>query len=114
MVPKKNKLIRGEDFALIHRTGRFFSHGRLRAKIAKNSLEETRIGISVGIKFSPLAVRRNKLKRQLRSVARKHLSGIRPGFDMVLMAEKGEQFPDQVELEKDFSNILEKSGLKIT
>lgn len=111
MISPENRLTKGKDFDYTHRTGRFFSGGSLRVKIAKNGLNKTRIGISVGLKFSLLATVRNKAKRLLREIAKKHLDEIKPGFDIIIMIKKEAVFPEYAKLEKDLSVILEKNRL---
>jgi ribonuclease P protein component len=81
----KNK----KDFELVHRYGRFFSFGNISLKIKKN-LDQTRFGISIGIKFSPKAVRRNLIKRRLREILRQIKNEVKPGFDIVVMVKKDE------------------------
>ncbi len=114
MLPYKNRLIKNENFALVHRYGRFFSFGNLILKVKKNDLGITRIGFSIGLNFSKKAVERNKIKRQLRAIAFQELNQIKPGFDIIVMVKKIEnKAVASAELEKNWKSALEKGKLII-
>jgi len=111
MLPRENRLIQKKDFEEIHRSGSFFSFGRLSLKTKKNNLNKTRIGFSIGIKFSPKAVERNKIKRQLREIARKDLGKLREGFDIIISVNSKEKNTPSEELEKNLNILFEKAKL---
>jgi ribonuclease P protein component len=111
MLPGENRLIQKKDFEEIHRSGSFFSFGRLSLKIKKNNLNRTRIGFSIGIKFSPKAVERNKLKRQLRELVRKELERLQKGFDIIISVNSKEKNVPSEELEKNLNAIFKKAKL---
>lgn len=111
MLKVKNRLILSKDFDSVHKLGRFFSFGQVFLKISKNDFLETRIGISIGIKFSKKAVDRNKAKRQLREIIKKQLDNLKPGFDVVIMLKKEKNPPIYSKLEQEIGEIFLKSGL---
>jgi len=111
MLPKENRLILGKDFDLVYKNGCFFSFGNVSLKISKNNLKKTRIGFSIGVKFSPRAVDRNRAKRCLREIIRKSLIEMKTGFDVVIMLKKKKHFPIYENLEQDLKKALIKGNL---
>ncbi|MDO9231219.1 MAG: ribonuclease P protein component [bacterium] len=112
MLPRKNRLLATKDFEAINRTGSFFSFGEVFLKVKRNNSEETRIGFSIGIKFSPKAVERNRLKRQLREIFRKYIKKIEKGLDIMVSLKKGGKKEFSInELERDVLAVLKKAKL---
>lgn len=87
MLLLKNRLKKGKDFNLAYKKGKSVFEEDLFIKFFRNGLTESRIGFSVGIKLSPKAVVRNKLKRQLRAVIRENMSKIKEGFDIIIIPQ---------------------------
>jgi len=90
MLPFNNRLFKKRDFAKVQRLGRFFNSDQISLKILENGLNEARIGIIVGKKFSVKAVERNSLKRRLSEIARQKIKDIEKGYDVVIMAKKSQ------------------------
>lgn len=112
MLPFKNRLVKRKDFEKIQRAGQFFSHGNIAVKFIKNDSEETRIGFSVGLKFSKLAIARNQAKRMLREIFRGYLKKISKGhdIDVIIRKREGEKIKNK-KIEEDVEIVLKKSGL---
>ena len=112
MLLHKNRLIKKEDFAQVYRGGKFFSCGDISVKVRQNGLDQTRVGVAVGLKFSKKAVERNRIKRQIREIFRKKIDGLEKGWDIVVMAKNspGSVLTSEV-IEKSADVILEKIGL---
>lgn len=89
MIPQNNRIKHKKDFEAACRYGKSIFYGKIILKAIKNDLPLTRVGLSVGLKYSPLAVRRNKLKRQLRAIFHGLLPEIRKGYDVVVIIQKG-------------------------
>jgi ribonuclease P protein component len=89
MLPKENRIRKDVNFRIICRQGRTFSNNGLVLKIKENRERFSRVGVSVGIKFSPKAVERNRIKRQIRAFFCQNLTKISPGWDMVVIMGKG-------------------------
>lgn len=87
MLPIDNRLIKKSDFEKVSKFGSFFSFGQILLKVTKNDLQKTKIGVSIGLKFSKKAVERNRIKRQIREIIRKKLKNIKRGMDIVVMAK---------------------------
>lgn len=112
MLPRENRLIKRKDFEEAHRKGKFFYSGNIAMRVLENELSLSRIGFSVGIKFSKKAVERNKIKRQLRDIFHKHLAEIRSGVDIIVMIKKEEkQAIDWKKLNFNVENALRKAKL---
>jgi ribonuclease P protein component len=105
MLPFNNRLVKKRDFAAVQRMGRFCNADQLSLKFLENGLDEARIGIIVGKKFSLKAVERNSLKRRLREIARQKIKQIKKGWDIVVMAKKSQK---GVKTSETLEVILEK------
>jgi ribonuclease P protein component len=114
MLPFRNRLVKRKDFEKIYKYGNFFCFGVIGIRTLKNELNNVRIGLSVGLKYSKKTVERNKAKRQIREIAKKNLTKIKTGFDMVVTIKKEENKKiNQKELEAMYLKALEKAGLII-
>lgn len=90
MLPFNNRLVKKRDFAKVQRMGRFCNDDQLSLKFLENGLNESRIGIIVGKKFSLKAVERNSLKRRLKEIARQEIKQVKKGWDIVIMAKQSQ------------------------
>jgi ribonuclease P protein component len=110
---KANRLQSRHDFRAVFREGirRHGSHLTLRAlqrqaePTAKQSrllARPTRIGISVSTKVSKRAVKRNRIKRQIRAAFRSLLPRISPGWLLVVIVK-----PSVVKAKCDYDQFLQ-------
>jgi ribonuclease P protein component len=107
MLEKKNRICLDKEFDRVFKTGQSFYGKVLGIKTATNGLENTRLGLLVGLKVSKKAVVRNKVKRQIRSIISQEIPNLKSGFDIVIIT-----FP--LILDKKFTEIkiLIKNGLE--
>jgi ribonuclease P protein component len=98
MLSLKNRLKKGKDFNAVYKKGQSAFFEGIFVKFLKNGEKESRIGLSVGRKFSKKAVARNRIKRQLRAISRESLENLKKGFDMIII-------PQKVEKEESYGKI---------
>ena len=112
MLSYKNRLIKRGDFKAVYRHGRPLFCAIIGLKVIKNSIGESRIGISIGIKFSKKAVERNRIKRQIREIFRKNIGKLKETVDIVVFVKKAEcSTINTKELEKMITEALSKGKL---
>ncbi|MFZ5982416.1 MAG: ribonuclease P protein component [Patescibacteria group bacterium] len=87
MLPLKNRLRKNKDFETVFRKGRGVSVGPVFLKFLENGLGVSRVGISVGLKFSTRAVKRALARRRLREIFHQQIAFILPGFDIVVVPQ---------------------------
>ena len=80
-------------------------------KALKNNLDVSRFAIAIGLKVSKKAVKRNRVKRQLREVLRLNLEKIKPGYDVMIVCLPAVLDKKYEELEKDVFNAFKKLEL---
>ena len=95
--PKKKRLISNSQFKAVIANGRRRSNGILMLYMAKNNLEYSRLGVSVG-KSQGNAVVRNRFKRLMREAFRQNQHQIPAGYDYVLMISP--KWPKKSNVEK--------------
>lgn len=121
MYPKANRLKKKRDIEIVFEHGRFVGGALCTAKVWKidpqqfpkrgYTVDDCKIAVVVGKKVSAFAVKRNRLKRQMREVVRLLLKDkkLRTGFFVVLMA-KPEMFGKEYsEIEKSVGEVLKKA-----
>ena len=112
MLPFKNRLVKRRDFENIQKKGMFFSQGNIAIKFVENGTRETRIGFSVGLRFSKLSVARNQAKRMLREMFRPKLRQLKRGFDIdVIIRKRDHEKIVPKKIQQDVEDVLQKGGL---
>jgi|SRR3989344_760723 len=84
MLSKIHRLRKNTDFKAVFTKGRFAEDQFVKIKFYKNSINLTRFGFVVGLKFSKKSSFRNSIKRRLRAAVRVLLKEIKPGHDIVI------------------------------
>ncbi len=113
MLPAKHRLTKQKDFERLFADGRGYYTKFLGIKKTANNLEISRFGVIVSNKISKKAVVRNKLKRQIRAIIRKHLNNILSGYDWAVVCLPPVLNLSFEELEKEVLFVLKKlKGLK--
>jgi ribonuclease P protein component len=110
MLALKNRLRKKVEFENVYKNGDFFSAGNLSLKCAKSEASFFRIGFVVGVKFSPKAIVRNKIKRQLREIFSQQTRLLKKKMDIVIMIKKQEKVTF-AGLQKDAEKLLKKAKL---
>lgn len=110
-MPKKIiRLSRDKDFNNVWKNGRSAFDKILGVKQAANNSAASRFGITVGLKVSPKAVERNRVKRLLRAAIKNNLEKIKPGLDIVVVAMPPARESGAKALEASLAALLKRSG----
>ncbi len=84
---RKFRLTRSSDFKRVRKQGKSYAHP-LVILIADQGLEDqVRIGVSAGRSVGN-AVKRNRVKRQMRASLSSMINHVQPGWDLVFLARK--------------------------
>ena len=111
MLSLKNRLKEGKDFNYVYKKGRSAFLEGMFVKFLENGRGVSRVGFSVGLKFSKKAVDRNKIKRLLRAIMRQETKNMKKGFDVIIVPQKIKEGETYGEIEEKVKNILKKAGL---
>lgn len=114
MLPYNSRLVRRKDVEKVYKLGRYSSAGNIGLKFLENNLNETRIGVVVGLKFSKRAVVRNTIKRKIREILRKNLDKINKGVDAVISIRPERTGQEKIEsrkIERDLAEAFQRAGL---
>ena len=105
---RERRLTRPRDFAALRSNGRAWS-GKLLVLVARpNSLETSRVGLSVSKRVGK-AVVRNLVKRRLRETVRR--VDLREGWDILLIARKGAGEADFHALDRSLRSLCKRARL---
>ena len=120
MLTKEYRLKHMKDFDILFREGRFVGGQFLTVKYwkvdpekyprRKYTVEDLKIGFVVGKKIHKSAVKRNRVKRQMREVIRLLLkeNKLKKGFNIAFVAKPDILGVDYTEIEKDILGVLGK------
>ena len=86
MLPAEYRLKKEEEIKTLFKKGRGVFDRFVGVKMKKNGLPNSRFVVVVGVKVHKRAIRRNRIRRQIRSVLFEHLSHITSGFDVGVIA----------------------------
>jgi len=112
MLPFKNRLTRRKDHERVQKLGNFISLDNIAIKTLENGLEETRVGIVVGLKYSKKSVERNQTKRVVSEIMRSEIKNLKKGLDIVIMARKREEEKTRnINFKKNIAEALQKGNL---
>ncbi|HKL17073.1 MAG TPA: ribonuclease P protein component [Patescibacteria group bacterium] len=111
MLSKKHRLIKNKDFRVLAKQGNSITNSYLVLKWRKNDLGYSRFGIVVSLKIDKRAARRNRIKRKIREIIRKHLANIKEGYDYLLISRQGIKSKDFNEIEISILRLLKKIDL---
>jgi ribonuclease P protein component len=111
MLKPQNRLRKKKDFDNVLKRGKGFYGSRISVKLAKNKLKSSRFAFVVSTKVSKSAVKRNRLRRQLREIIRLRLDQIKPGYDVVIMARPASLGLKFEELTKELVKRFKKASL---
>jgi ribonuclease P protein component len=87
-LPKAHRLKSYKDFQSVYESGNKYYSAHLILRALLDSPNQTRIGISISQKVSKLAVRRNRIKRQIRAILREFLPQMSQGWKIVVVVRR--------------------------
>jgi ribonuclease P protein component len=103
--PKAVRLLNRADFVKLNRSGKRYSGRHFVILLKQNSLENSRLGVTVSKKVGN-AVKRNRVKRLLREVFRLN-NGLFPrGCDIIIAAKHGAGDLDFPTVREEIGGIL--------
>jgi len=107
---RQYRLRKNADFQRIRRFGESKSNRLMVLVVLPNRLEHNRFGFSVSKRIGK-AVRRNKIKRQMREAIRLRQEQIQPGRDMLFIARAPIQKASYQEIARSAYSLVEQFGL---
>ncbi|MBU3901311.1 ribonuclease P protein component [Patescibacteria group bacterium] len=113
MLSKIHRLNKKKDFDNIFQQGDLAQDSFLAVRFLPNQKKTSRFGLVVSAKTAPKATDRNRLKRQLSEVIRRHLKKIKTGIDFVLVVKAKLAGADYNSIEAALLNLLEKKKLYV-
>lgn len=84
---RRFRLTKSTDFQRVRRYGRSFAHPLLVLVVLSNAVDKLRIGVVAG-RFTGNAVRRNRVKRQIRAALLPFRDSIPLGWDAIFIARR--------------------------
>jgi ribonuclease P protein component len=122
MLPPANRLRRDREFSAVYRKGirrnsqnltlralrdtNLNQHRLAQQQTGLKTLPATRIGISISLKVSKLAVVRNRIKRQIRAALRQMLPRMSPGWNLVIVVRPTAQECNYAEFLRQLEQLL--------
>jgi ribonuclease P protein component len=105
---REQRLSKGSEFTRIFKQGKTWAHSLMVLKALPNGLEWNRFGFAVSKKVGN-AVVRNRVRRQMREVARS--MPLKTGWDLVFIARDGVAAVHYGEIEAAMKRLLERAYL---
>jgi ribonuclease P protein component len=112
MLPSAHRLTRRRDFARVSAAGKSVYTPSLRLRWVVTGRPASRFAVVVSSRVSKHATKRNRLKRQLRTVLRQQLKQVKPGFDTVLSAAPQALGQPYAALRDEIQTLVRKSPLR--
>lgn len=111
MLPQNNRLRKEKDIDKVFKTGKSVFDPVCGFKFLPNGLPDSRFAIMVGVKIYKSAVKRNRLRRQIREIIHLNLKKIKPGLDFTFIVRPEAKTADYQVLEKTILSGLKKARL---
>jgi ribonuclease P protein component len=110
MIPKTSRISR-EDFEKVMKKGGFLNSSFFTFRFLENPLKSTHFSVVVSKKIAKTAVSRNKIRRRVYSIIKKHTKELKKPYFITFFAKKGVETAKFNEVEQDILKILEKSKI---
>ena len=107
---RKFRLTRSNDYRRVRRQGKSYAHPLVVLVTLPNEQPVVRVGLAASHSLGH-AVDRNRAKRRLRAVMQEEVPGMKPGWDVVLLARKPLLEADFRQLCGVVHHLLARAGL---
>lgn len=107
---KRYRLRNNADFEKVYKYGKSFANKYLVIKFRKVNYTKLRIGFSISRKYGN-AVKRNKIRRQLKDIAQRRINTLKSGLDIVFLVRAEASAATYTELENSFENLLKRAKI---
>ncbi len=107
---KVYRLRKRRDFEYTYRKGRSIANAFLVLVYRRSKFSITRAGFTVSRKYGN-AVKRNKIRRQLKEIYRKRIPYLKPGFDLIFIVRKNAYQIEFEKLENAVDNLLRRARI---
>jgi len=107
------RLVRSKDFARVYRRGSRARGSFITVALARNDLDGTRLGLSIGKRMDKRAVARNRLRRLVREAFRLEYADLPRGFDLVAIGSTPKARPDLAALRRELRRLAQKAARRV-
>ena len=112
MLPKKNRISKDRDFAVVFKKSRPVFTKDLAFRVVFKNTTETRVAFIVSNKVDKRATVRNTLKRRLRAMSTELISRMKKGYDVVVTVKpSGGALLEYPEIKDQFNEGIVRTGL---
>lgn len=111
MLKKLFRLRRESDIKKIHVRGRVYFSSCANLKILANGQGHSRFAVIVSAKTAPKATARNRLRRQISEIVRLNWTGIRSGYDCLIVAKKSLAEVTHQNQKRAVINLLDRANI---
>jgi ribonuclease P protein component len=113
MLPPHHRLRHSAEISRVRQQGRRWQHSLLTLYVYTQPLESasaSRFAFAAGRHLGP-ATQRNRTRRRLREIVRRHLGQLRPGYDCLLVARSATASADHAALQGAVAQLLARGGV---
>ena len=111
MTVKYYRIKKRIDFENLFRKSKAIAGKLVFFKVKKNNVGSSRFCIVVSSKISKKAVVRNKIKRRIREISKKIYPGLKPGFDIAIIARTAILNKKYSEIEEEINNLFKSAKI---
>jgi ribonuclease P protein component len=104
------RLTSSSDFQRVRREGKSYAHPLAILVVSPNGLKESRFGVTAGRAVGN-AVLRNRAKRRLRAALQEHMTNVKPGWDIILIARSQLPQAKWQEIRETLATLLRRADL---
>ena len=110
MLKKINRLKKRYQYQYIYKAGTYISSKAVALHFVSSKTNNAKVGFAVTKKIGH-AVVRNKTRRRLREILRKHLPSLKQNYNIIIVAKEQILETDFNSLENQIVNLLKKANL---